>query len=84
MSNAASFSASIPLSLGATELNFLAPPQYFLNKTFVRATEVREELSRATVPISAIGFVLTSRIDLTACLEAIATPGMIESPGINA
>src|SRR5438067_13387304 len=57
---------------------------WILNSTFRRAAEVREDLSRATLRISLIGFALISKIERTACLLAIATSGRIRKPGIVA
>jgi len=60
----------------------LATPHHFSNRTFVNATEVIEDVSSATVRTRSISTRLTSKIDRTARLEAIATSGNTSSPGI--
>src|SRR5438132_13251317 len=73
--------ASISGDIG---VNVLPPPSHFSNKIFVIATEVMEDVSRATVWIFSTGTLLTSRIDRTARREAIATPGKTRRSGITA
>ena len=51
------------------------PPSHFANKTFVSATDVIDDVSRATLRICSIGTLLTRRIERTARRVAMATPG---------
>src|SRR5215470_19635971 len=67
---------------GSIEVNVLPPPIHFSNRILVSATEVIEDVSSATVRTNSIGIWLTSRIDLTARREAIATSGSTCNPGI--
>src|SRR5207249_943826 len=66
ISSAASCSASIPSSSGGNESKRGAVFQYFSNRIRRSATDVRDELSNATVRICSIGFLLTRRIERTA------------------
>src|SRR5258708_1011661 len=78
MRRAASCAESMVSRSGGREVNSRPPPQHFSNKTRVSATEVREELSSATVLIASSGLRLTSRMERTAFLDAMQTPGRIE------
>ena len=60
------------------------PGHHFANKTLSNATEVSDELSRATERIFSRGTLLTSRMERTARRDAMATPGRIERPEIVA
>jgi len=60
------------------------PPSHFSNNILVSATEVMEEVSRATVRTLSNGILLIKRIDRTALREAIATPGKITRSGMVA
>ena len=65
-------------------LKLRSPRHHFAKSTLSNATEVREELSRATERIFSRGVLLTSRMERTAHREAIATLGRIERLGIVA
>jgi len=66
------------------EVKVLSCPHHFANKTLVSATEVSDEVSKATVRICSNGTLLTRRIERTGLREAIATPGRITRPGMVA
>ena len=84
MINAASHCASIGSSSGCIERSGRLPPKNFVSRTCVSPTEVREELSTATVAISSIGTLLTSSMLRTAPRAAMATRGITTRPGIVA
>src|SRR5207245_1589055 len=63
ISSAASCWASIPSRSGGSESNRGAVFQYLSNRICTSATEVRDELSSATVRICSIGFLPTRRIE---------------------
>jgi hypothetical protein len=67
---------------GGIAVNVLPPPSHFSNRTLVSATEVIEDVSRATVRISSTGTLLTNRMERTGRREAIATSGNTSRPGI--
>ena len=55
------------------EVYVLPPPIHFSKRTFVKATDVMDEVSSATLRTCSIGTLLTSRMERTARREAIAT-----------
>ena len=82
ISNPASCAVSIFSTSGAMGANVLPPPSHFSNRILMRATEVIEEVSSATLRIFSKGRLLTSRMEHTGRREAIATPGNTMRPGI--
>src|SRR6266850_393360 len=69
---------------GAMGVNERPAPNQRSNSTLVSATDVIDEVSRATVRILSIGTLLTNRIESKARRAAIATPGTIARSGIRA
>ena len=63
-------------------MNWRGPPIHLRNSTRASATVVREEVSAATVRTSSSGTLLTSRMERTDPLAAMATLGMTRRSGM--
>ena len=82
MINAASHSASMGFKSGCIETSGRLPPKNFVSRTCVSATDVREELSTATLPTCSIGTLLISSMLRTGPRAAMVTRGITTRPGI--
>ena len=84
MSSAASQAASMESRSGGKSRNWRTRPQNFRQRIRASATELREEVSAAMLFTCSMGLWLTSRMERTADLAAMAASGRITSPGMVA